>query len=335
MSLMFYALSLMASGCGTTTSEPPTTTPEAEVAEVLGPVVPAGERAPSRAYFGLELGAADQAAIDAWVAANGLSCSTTPAPARTDVLTRCDGNDLSGAWLAERGLGGRLVQVFLSRGETTALHFLATSRRYSVPRTAAADYDASVAAVAARLGAPAEARPASSLQNFDDRFIRLASRWSYADLAVEVTLMRTGQDYLVVNERWSVPYLAESSEDRAGGGHFGAKTATAALDGAVQRGEGSLPIGEVHARVAELEGQQVRVTGKVVKASSGIFGTNWYHLQDGTGDAEAETHDLTVTSDAEVAAGDLVTFEGPLTKDKDLGFGYFYAAIIEGARQVE
>ncbi len=92
---------------------------------------------------------------------------------------------------------------------------------------------------------------------------------------------------------------------------------------------GGLAIEDVYAQRTALSGQPVAVRGRVVKANKGIFGTNWYHLQDGTGDAEAGTNDLTITSDAELDVGDVAVAKGPLTIDKDLGFGYFYAAIIE------
>jgi hypothetical protein len=92
---------------------------------------------------------------------------------------------------------------------------------------------------------------------------------------------------------------------------------------------GGVAIAEVFARRIELEGLEVRVRGRVVKANKGIFGTNWYHLVDGTG--EGESRDLTVTSAADVQVGDLVRARGVLTVDKDLGFGYHYPAIIEEA----
>ncbi len=96
--------------------------------------------------------------------------------------------------------------------------------------------------------------------------------------------------------------------------------------------DGGLRIADVFERRDALAGSTVKVRGRVVKASKGVFGTNWYHLQDGSGSASAGTHDLTVTADAEFEVGQVVVAEGPLTKDKDLGFGYFYTAILEDAR---
>lgn len=90
-----------------------------------------------------------------------------------------------------------------------------------------------------------------------------------------------------------------------------------------------LSVAQVYAQRQALAGETVRVRGRIAKANKGIFGKNWYHLQDGTGDPDAGTHDLTVTSQAELEVGDLAIAEGALTIDRDLGFGYFYEAIIE------
>ena len=95
---------------------------------------------------------------------------------------------------------------------------------------------------------------------------------------------------------------------------------------------GGLTVAAVFAGRVGLAGQPVKVRGRVVKANHGIFGTNWYHLQDGTGSADAKDHDLTVTSEQRVEVGQVVVAEGPLTVDKDLGFGYFYPAILESAQ---
>ncbi len=92
---------------------------------------------------------------------------------------------------------------------------------------------------------------------------------------------------------------------------------------------GGVSISDVFEQRLALAGQEVVVRGRVVKANKGIFGTNWYHLVDGTGGEGSD--DLTVTSSADVKVGDLVVARGVLTADKDLGFGYFYPAIIEGA----
>ncbi|MEN8007610.1 MAG: DNA-binding protein [Candidatus Krumholzibacteriota bacterium] len=86
---------------------------------------------------------------------------------------------------------------------------------------------------------------------------------------------------------------------------------------------------EIFTKSAELSGKNVKVRGQVVKFTPNIMGTNWVHIQDGTG--SGPTSDLTVTTSAVVANGDMVVVEGALTVNKDFGAGYKYDAIIEGA----
>lgn len=92
---------------------------------------------------------------------------------------------------------------------------------------------------------------------------------------------------------------------------------------------GGYSVEEIFTGGAALSGKQVKVRGQVVKFTANIMGTNWVHIQDGTG--SGDTADLTVTTSAVVAPGDMVTVEGPLTVNKDFGAGYKYAAIIEDA----
>lgn len=94
---------------------------------------------------------------------------------------------------------------------------------------------------------------------------------------------------------------------------------------------GGTAIADVWANRQALAGKAVTVRGKVMKFNAGIMGRNWVHLQDGTGNDKDGTHDLTVTTDAEVKPGDLVTLRGTLALDKDFTAGYRYAIILEGA----
>jgi hypothetical protein len=99
----------------------------------------------------------------------------------------------------------------------------------------------------------------------------------------------------------------------------------------VAKAEGGHTIAEIYADKAELSDQQVTLRGKVVKFSPQIMGTNWIHLRDGSGDSDAGTHDLTITSNVQVAVGDTIVASGPLTLDKDFGYGYQYDLIVEDA----
>lgn len=97
----------------------------------------------------------------------------------------------------------------------------------------------------------------------------------------------------------------------------------------LKKAEDGKTIAEIFSEKDALSGQEVAVRAKVVKFSPEIMGTNWIHIQDGTGSAGA--NDLTVTSPVTVEVGDTVLVEGVLTTDKDFGFGYKYGVIIEKA----
>ncbi|MCP4574535.1 MAG: hypothetical protein GY838_19465 [bacterium] len=128
------------------------------------------------------------------------------------------------------------------------------------------------------------------------------------------------------------PHGAPAAEDPAaamgGGASQHMNPGNAQVEG-VEKAAGGVTVAEIHERADDLAGEAVKVRGRVVKFTPNIMGANWVHLQDGTG--AAGSNDLTVTTSATVAVGDLVVVEGTLTKDKDFGAGYRYAVIIEGA----
>lgn len=97
----------------------------------------------------------------------------------------------------------------------------------------------------------------------------------------------------------------------------------------IKKAEGGYQIGEIWAKGDQLNGKAVKVRGRVVKFTPNIMGTNWVHIQDGSG--SGDTVDLTVTTAEIVAVGDVIVAEGFLAVDKDFGAGYVYARIIEKA----
>ncbi|WP_417910545.1 DNA-binding protein [Candidatus Electronema sp. PJ] len=97
-------------------------------------------------------------------------------------------------------------------------------------------------------------------------------------------------------------------------------------------GENGRTVEQCFAEAEKLNGQKVRVRGKVVKFSPQIMDKNWIHLQDGSGDPMKNTHDLVVTTSETAAKEAVVVVEGVLSKDKDFGAGYRYVAIIEDAK---
>lgn len=79
----------------------------------------------------------------------------------------------------------------------------------------------------------------------------------------------------------------------------------------------------------QYSGKSVIVKGQVVKYNAQIMGKNWVHIQDGT--KAAENYDLAITTTDVVKVGDVVTFKGTISLNKDFGAGYSYAVIMEEA----
>lgn len=100
----------------------------------------------------------------------------------------------------------------------------------------------------------------------------------------------------------------------------------------LKKAEGGKTVQEVFAGKSQLAGKEVTMRGKVVKFSPEIMGKNWIHLQDGTG--AQGTNDITVTTSNTVKVGDTVLVTGKVTADKDFGYGYKYALIVEDAKVV-
>ena len=96
-------------------------------------------------------------------------------------------------------------------------------------------------------------------------------------------------------------------------------------------GENAFTVGEIYAKAAEISGQKIQLRGQVVKVSPNIMGKNWLHIQDGTGDPATASHDLVVTTAELPNMGDIVTLEGVVAVNKDFGYGYNYAVIVEEA----
>ena len=100
----------------------------------------------------------------------------------------------------------------------------------------------------------------------------------------------------------------------------------------IPKAKDGFTVAEIFTQAAKLNGKVVKIRGKIVKVSPKIMGTNWYHIQDGSGDPMHNTHDLVVTSSQLADKDDIVVVEGTVAAKKDFGAGYFYEAIIEQAK---
>lgn len=94
--------------------------------------------------------------------------------------------------------------------------------------------------------------------------------------------------------------------------------------------KGGYTVEQIYNQKSTLEFKTVKVRGKVVKVNNGIMGTNWVHIQDGSG--TEGTHDLLVTTNESVQVGATIIAEGKVVKDKDFGSGYFYNVLLENSK---
>ena len=122
---------------------------------------------------------------------------------------------------------------------------------------------------------------------------------------------------------------ADAAAAAVAAAHQAAPAAAPAAAEPVARLEGGQTVEEVVSKCGDFAGKDVAVRGRVVKFNAAIMGTNWIHVRDGSG--AAGTNDLTVTTDATVAVGDVVVVRGKVVTDKDFGSGYRYAVIVEKA----
>jgi hypothetical protein len=97
----------------------------------------------------------------------------------------------------------------------------------------------------------------------------------------------------------------------------------------IEKPEGAKTVAEIYEESSALTGKSVVVRGIAVKVNENIMGKNWIHLQDGTGKPGSDN--LTVTTTNTVEVGSTVTAGGILAVDRDFGYGYQYAVLLEDA----
>ncbi len=97
--------------------------------------------------------------------------------------------------------------------------------------------------------------------------------------------------------------------------------------------KGGVTIAELFSNPENYSEKSIVVKGKVTKFNKEIMNKNWAHIQDGT--SQDENFDLTITTSETVSPGDVVTFKGKITLDKDFGYGYSYKILMEDAEIVD
>lgn len=94
--------------------------------------------------------------------------------------------------------------------------------------------------------------------------------------------------------------------------------------------EGGVTIADLYSKKESYAGKTVKVKGKVTKYTPAIMNKNWIHIQDGT-EANGK-FDFVLTTTGEANVGDIITVEGKIGLNKDLGYGYFFEVIMEDAK---
>ncbi|WP_445955053.1 GW dipeptide domain-containing protein [Yeosuana sp.] len=141
-------------------------------------------------------------------------------------------------------------------------------------------------------------------------------------------LNRTFDKVLLVDNISDKPILATSSlvNDSI---HKGINNQVLKDDIHVERAPGGITIAELYKNGNDYANKKIVVRGQVVKINNSIMDRNWVHLKDGTNN-EGKS-DLTFTTKDDVKMGDIVTFEGTVSLNKDYGAGYVYPLIVENA----
>jgi len=121
------------------------------------------------------------------------------------------------------------------------------------------------------------------------------------------------------------------TEMPAGHPDIGDAGAAKAVDAVVAELKPGQDIAYVYANKDTLAGQPISLRGKVVKFNDGIMGRNWIHIQDGSGDAAAGSHDLLVTTQGTAAVGDTVVVTGNVAVNQEFGAGYSFPVLVEDA----
>lgn len=187
----------------------------------------------------------------------------------------------------------------------------------------------------------------------DYSYIKSADKW----FAVPTTPVQKGQDYYYdksmemkdfysqeLNRSFeSVHFIEKLSVTPEGVGkginphapssavqdHQNDNTTAVKKDINIDQPAGAISIAQLFENPEKYKDQFVTIKGEVTKYNPSIMNVNWFHVQDGT-DYNGE-NDLTVTTTSTVVIGNVVTFKGKVTLNKDFGAGYFYKVIVEQA----
>jgi hypothetical protein len=128
------------------------------------------------------------------------------------------------------------------------------------------------------------------------------------------------------------PAMGSATHGMGAMGGMAAQPAPSLDFSGIKKPDNGVTVAELLAQKSTLVGSKVTLRGKVAKATYGVMGKTWLHIQDGTGETGA--NDVTVTTTATSTVGETVLVEGVLAADKNIGAGYVFPLIVEDARVV-
>lgn len=141
-------------------------------------------------------------------------------------------------------------------------------------------------------------------------------------------LNRTFTKLMLVQDASTSPESTISSSEAMGMSPIRPKITKEKID--VKPQNGSITIAGLYTNKNKYDGKVIKVRGEVTRYNPDIMDRNWVHIQDGT--KSGSNFDLAITTPDRVRVGDVVTFEGKITLNKDFGAGYFYSVIMQNAK---
>ena len=207
---------LLACGGGPSSAPPP---------PAATPAAAAASPPPAWTVLGLPLGVARHADIESWAARLALpGCVGAPVRTRQAWQLQCRGALPLDA-LAPRVVGGRWTELLVARPDDGPAHHLSMVRTHSLPTSARADYESTLAHLITVAGAPTVRQDIPPGAPLDGAPLRWGSRWVAEGGEITLTLSRFGAagGPLLVTEVWALDVAsarAERPEGRAPNPHL-------------------------------------------------------------------------------------------------------------------
>ena len=100
----------------------------------------------------------------------------------------------------------------------------------------------------------------------------------------------------------------------------------------IQQPEDGISIEKLLSDPESFENKTIVIKGQVIKINKNILDRNWVHIKDGT--TFKDKTQITITTKDSVSIGDVSTFKGVVSLEKDFGYGYIYPVLIENGQLI-